>query len=511
MSDDPLYLEPRLAPPTAALLESAPLLHTLVDALGSPLNIVLPDRIADNLRQFRSVFDRHRLGGQIYFAHKANRSSSLVRRLTTTDASLDAASLRELQHALGSGFAGDRIMATGPKDPDFLWLTARTGAVLNVDGPEELRQAADLVRTHELPPLRVLLRLSGFEAAGATRLSRRSRFGTSVKSLHLLLDILERHRQVLEPIGVGYHLDTTSLDEKAAALDGCLRAMEELRIRGFQPRAVDVGGGFGIDYLAHAAQWERYTTELTAAVMGSRPPLTWGGHGYGLRAENGTLRGALSLYPAHRPVAGAAYLDALLSYPSPSLGRPLGVLLLESLYDLYVEPGRALVDQCGLTLGRVLEVRPTDTGPYLVRLAMNAGDVGLEDHGVLLDPLVLPRDPTDSGDAPMGSGGTPMGSGDTPSGSGDDTTGAVAVHLMGNLCLEADLITRRTVFLPRLPHPGDLLAFVNTAGYCMDFGATHAQQQPVARKVAVHRQGGRWRWCLDEEYWPLDRTGGPQG
>ena len=123
---------------------------------------------------------------------------------------------------------------------------------------------------------------------------------------------------------------------------------------------------------------------------------------------------------------------------------------------------------------------------------------------MLLDPLVLSRDPTDSGDAPTGSGGT-------PSGSGDDTTGAFAVHLMGNLCLEADLITRRTVFLPRLPRPGDLLAFVNTAGYCMDFGATHAQQQPVARKVAVHRQGGRWRWCLDEEYWPLDRTGGPQG
>lgn len=136
-----------------------------------------------------------------------------------------------------------------------------------------------------------------------------------------------------------------------------------------------------------------------------------------------------------------------------------------------------------------MEVRHPETGPYLVRLAMNAGDVGLEDHGVLMDPLVLPRDP--------GSG---------------EAAGAVAVHLMGDLCLEADLITRRTVFLPRLPRPGDLLSFVNTAGYCVDFGATHAQQQPVARKVAVHRQDGRsqdgpWRWCLDEEYWPLDRTG----
>lgn len=89
--DDPLYLEPRLEPRTAALLDSAQLLHTLVDALCSPLNVLLPDQIADNVRRFRSVLDRHRLAGRIYFAHKANRAGSLVRRLTTTEAALDAA------------------------------------------------------------------------------------------------------------------------------------------------------------------------------------------------------------------------------------------------------------------------------------------------------------------------------------------------------------------------------------------------------------------------------------
>jgi diaminopimelate decarboxylase len=77
---------------------------------------------------------------------------------------------------------------------------------------------------------------------------------------------------------------------------------------------------------------------------------------------------------------------------------------------------------------------------------------------------------------------------------------------MGNLCLEADLITRRTVFLPRLPASGDLLAFPNTAGYCMDFTATRAQQQPAARKAAVWQDGTTWLWCLDEEYWPIDAS-----
>ncbi|EFL18733.1 diaminopimelate decarboxylase [Streptomyces sp. C] len=484
MSDAPLYLQPRLSAAMASLLRSGSFLQSLVDGLGSPLNVLLPDQIALNLGAFRSVLRGHQLSGRVFFAHKANRSSALVRRLTTTEAGLDAASLAELQHALGSGFTGDKVMVTGPKDPEFLWLAARAGAIVNADGIGELVEAAGFVRSHGLPRLRILLRLSEFETSGARTLSRTSRFGTSFKALGRLLDTLESFKEELEPIGVGYHLDTTGLDEKATALEGCLIAVEELRLRGFGPRAVDVGGGFGISYLAHADQWERYTSALTQAVLGKHTPMTWGGHGYGLRAEKGTLKGALGLYPAYRPVAGAGYLDELLACPAPGLGRPLGTLLLEGLCDLYAEPGRALVDQCGVTLGKVLEVRASGGGPAMVRLAMNSGDVGLEEHGILVDPVLLRRDGAPGVGRPVG------------------------VHLAGNLCLESDLITRRTVFLPDLPQPGDLLAFPNTAGYCMDFTATAAQQQPSARRVAVREEGGSWRWCLDEKYWPVLDTGG---
>ncbi|GKQ37577.1 Y4yA family PLP-dependent enzyme [Streptomyces sp. A012304] len=486
MGGQPLYLEPRSGPRLRSLLDSAELLHTLTDALGSPLNVVVPEQIAENLERFRAVYGRHHLAGQVFFAHKANRSSALLRRLAATDAGVDVASLGELRHALGAGFPPDRIMATGPKSPEFLWLAARVSVTVGVDSPGELEQLAALVRKHGLPRVRVLLRLSGFEAPGVRVLSRRSRFGSPAGELEPLLDAVERHRDVLDLTGLAYHLDTMGLAEKATALEGCLRALERCRSRGFTPRAVDVGGGFGVDYLADGGQWERYTSELTAAVLGTRPPLTWGGHGYGLRNEAGTVRGTLGLYPAHRPVAGERYLDALLAHPAAALGgRPLAELLLEHLYDLHIEPGRALLDQCGLTLARVLEVRPGEPGgELLVRLAAKADDVALEEHGVLMDPVLLPRDPAGDG------------------------TGPVAVHLFGSRCLETDLITRRTVFLPRRPEPGDLMAFVNTAGYCMDFHATRAQLQPVARKVAAWQEGGAWRWCLDDQYWPTASMGG---
>ncbi|MGW4890476.1 Y4yA family PLP-dependent enzyme [Streptomyces murinus] len=494
---EPLCLRPRLETPLASLLDAGSFLHSLVGVLGSPLNVLLPERAAENARRFHAVYREHHLAGRVYFAHKSNRSGSLVRRLAAevpATVGVDVASLGELRHVLGCGFTPDRIMATGPKDPEFLWLAARVGATVNLDSRRELEQLAGLVRKFALPRVGVLLRLSEFESAGGPEgagvrmLSRRSRFGSPLSEVEELLSTVERHRDAVELMGTAYHLDTTGAVEKARALEHCVMVMDECRARGLAPSVVDIGGGFGTGYVADAGEWDRYTTALSDAVLGTRPPVTWRAHGYGLRNEGGTVRGSAALYPAYRPVAGPDYLAELLSLPGPRLGRPAADLLLEHMYDLCAEPGRALVDQCGLSLARVLDVRRTGQGSdeYLVRLGMNAGDMSLEEHGVLVDPILLPRTAAreESGTDPVG------------------------VYLVGNLCLESDLITRRMVFLPRLPHPGDLLAFANTAGYAMDFHAHRAQRQPVARTVAVVDEGGSWRWCLDEDYWPIPHSGG---
>ncbi|MDQ0946308.1 hypothetical protein QFZ24_000231 [Streptomyces phaeochromogenes] len=47
MKDAPLFLRPRVEPPLASLLGDAPFLHSLVDALGSPLNVLLPEVVAE--------------------------------------------------------------------------------------------------------------------------------------------------------------------------------------------------------------------------------------------------------------------------------------------------------------------------------------------------------------------------------------------------------------------------------------------------------------------------------
>ena len=144
---NPLYLRPALAPRSAALTTAAAFLHTLADGLGTPLNVVIPDQIAENAARFDAVLRRHRLAGGVYFAHKASASSALLRRLAATDSCVDVASLEELQHSFACGFTPDRITATGPKDPAFRYLGTRVGVTFHVDGQGELEALAGLVRT----------------------------------------------------------------------------------------------------------------------------------------------------------------------------------------------------------------------------------------------------------------------------------------------------------------------------------------------------------------------------
>ncbi|MFT4294160.1 MAG: hypothetical protein QM582_01975 [Micropruina sp.] len=472
-------LAPRLSSAWRDFLADRELPAALVGGLGSPLNLVMPDQLVRNAEAFAAVHRWLRLRGALYFAHKANRSTALVRRIAATGFGVDVASVGELQHALGAGVPGARIMATGPKGEDFLWLSGAVGAVVNADSVDELERLGTLIRRHRLPPVRVMIRLSGFAPVGVAVLSRPSRFGVPVDQLDGALESLDRYRRELVLHGLAFHLDTTGLEEKALAVEGCLLAMAQCQARGHAPAAIDIGGGFGVAYLDQPEQWHSYARALNDSVLGRRTPITWAGYGYGLKAERGAVRGTLGVYPSHRDKAGPAYLEALLEHHGPRLRRPLSTVLLESLVELHVEPGRALLDQVGLTLVSVREVRDGPDGSLLVGLDANRHDVSAEEHGVLVDPLLLPA------------GGVRTGQ-------------PVSAYLLGNLCLENDLITRRAVHLPAPPRPGDLLAFANTGGYFMDFAATDALMQHRAATVAVRAAGSGWRWCLDADYWPTE-------
>jgi len=93
-----LTLTPKIHPVIKRFLDQKKTLLELTRALGSPLNVLFPELISENVEGFQKTFRDLNLIGKIFFAHKCNQSDSLTRRLTVENANLDVSSANELSH-----------------------------------------------------------------------------------------------------------------------------------------------------------------------------------------------------------------------------------------------------------------------------------------------------------------------------------------------------------------------------------------------------------------------------
>lgn len=464
-------------------------LFELTEAIGSPLNILFPQLIKDNVQSFQSCLRKHGLRSRVFFAHKANSSDCLPRQLALDDAYIDVSSANELRHALGCGFAAHRIQATGPKNTEFLALSLMHGIILSVDSVWELSEILRLrgqLKTTAKTPL--LLRVSGFRSAHSQYRSKASRFGIPLDEVETAFECLEANCSELKLLGFAFHIDTVSIPEKAMAIENCLQLFDEAFDRGLEPTVLNLGGGFKVNYLANEEDWHNYTTAIREAVLGSRAPITWQGNSFGLMADKGSLRGSFNTYSYYDSLTGPRFLDELLGQQFVNLGDArVGAYIRDNGIELWIEPGRALLDQTGITVARVNSIRRSSQGDLLVCLNMKRQDLCFLDQEIFVDPLIVYRDaPKEGADAP------------------------IPVYFAGNLCLESDLICRHQTFVRSLPKPGDLVVFANTAGYFMDFSASKSIMQPTAEKIAVFKRDGQFCWTLDNQYQPLLSSSGAE-
>ncbi len=477
--DKPLVLCPRTSSMVDGFLADDVLVRRILLACGSPVNVLFPQSVAANVKSFEDVLAAHNLKGSLYFAHKSNQSHSLLRQMAVTALRADVASIEELRHALSCGFTGSRLEATGPKNAEFLYLCLLHSVVVNVDSLQELDDIIALKKSLALTgKVRILLRLCGFGASCAQVLAKESRFGIRRSDApRALAKVVEQSADV-ELLGFAFHLDSTSLDERLVAVENCVAIFDDAVNLGLEPCVLNIGGGFRINYLAEEEDWNQYMTAMKQAVLGTGPQITWQNNFFGLSAHTGTLHGKLNSYGYYEPNPGAGFLSDLLNSELPSYGnQKLASVLRDNMIELWLEPGRSLLDQSGVTLARVNSVKISSAGDMLVALNMKRQDIAFLDQEVFVDPILVACKSTEWKPKP--------------------------VYFTGDLCLESDLIFRHKVYLPSVPQHGDIMAFVNTAAYMMDFSATNSIMQPPARRVAAVQDNNSFTWMLDEQYTPV--------
>jgi len=457
-------------------VDDATVVRETVDRFGSPLHVVFPAVLAENLQQLREVLDG--MQHTICYAHKVNQSSALVREALAHGISVDVASAAELAHAIGCGFPENRVEVTGPKGLAFLAEILKARATINVDNLWELEQvaalAADQGADQGPPRPRVLLRITAPEPE-AGRIARVSRFGITRAEAVAALTTLARHRGLLDFLGFSFHVDSGDVRDRLRAIQTCLVLTESAYAHGLTPRVLDIGGGLRQRFTDNPDAYEDYLTQMRQGLTSRGPALTWAGNTLGLTVDGEAVRGTPVFHKYGNAQTAAGSLRELLDADLPGhSGRPIRQLLRDAMLELWLEPGKGLADQSGVTVASVEFVKQLANGSTLVTLDISRDTITPADQEVMLDPLVVRRNPSRGA--------------------------AVGAFLAGRLCLERDLVFTHTTYLDGLPDPGDLVVFPNTAAYQMDLSASQASMHPRPVRVAAVRTGSGFAICRDADY-----------
>ena len=87
-------------------------------------------------------------------------------------------------------------------------------------------------------------------------------------------------------------------------------------------------------------------------------------------------------------------LRELADSPLPGQGgRTVARVLRENMLEIWLEPGKALVDHAGVTLASVEFIKEASDGSVLVNLDISRDKICPADQEVMLDPVILYRSP----------------------------------------------------------------------------------------------------------------------
>lgn len=442
------------------LMKDRKMLDALFEIHGSPLNIHYLPAFDQNITKFQGVFEQHKIPLQLFYARKANKSRSLVKRSMEQGIGVDTASYRELEQALEVGVDSKKLVVTAAiKTEKLLKLAVQNEVLVILDNQDEcilLNEICEELRRTCL----VGFRVSGFHTDSGKLYSR---FGFDIDAVEAFISsncTATGTYPHLNYQGLHFHLDGYSTEDRGAALIQCISLSEQLKIKGFTTRFIDIGGGVLINYLEHQREWEDFQKELKKAVKGEREEITFNNDGLGFHMVDSELQGSLSTYPYYNEKQGTVFLEQLLNYRYKNQAR-VSELLENKNIEIRMEPGRSLLDQVGMTLARVVFRKKDMHDRWLIGLEMNMSQLQSSSADFLLDPLISLK-----------------ASEERP----------VEAYFTGAYCLERDIILKRKIALPNLPQIGDVIAFVNTAGYMMHFFETQAHLFELSVNLSLEVQ-----------------------
>ena len=388
-----------------------------------------PEPMQANIDELVSAGERAGVETKVFYARKANKALIFADTARDTGNGVDVASENELRQVLGRGVPGERIILSAAIKPDrLLQLAIENGVVISADNRAEYDR------------IQALAEASGTQARVAPRLAPDpdtmppTRFG---ERLHAWAEHIAPPAEAVRVVGVHAHLHGYAAADRSAALRECMMLIDALTAAGHTPTFIDIGGGVPMRYLEHESQWCAYQDAIKLQREGYAEPFTW-------KADP-----LHNTYPYWQEPTRGTWLKDVLDHGVAEAMQERGL-------RLHLEPGRSLLDGCGVILARVAFVKTRSDGLPLVGLEMNRTQCRTTSDDYLTDPILVKRTPT-----------------------GD----AVEAFLVGAYCIEDEIILRRKIRFPNGIASGDIVAIPNAAGYFMHILESASHQIPLAKNV----------------------------
>lgn len=442
---------PALTPLTASwvdhLVQKKEVLTGLIEKYGSPINIHHLKMFDENIDLFKKVGKKNGINSKIFYARKANKSKFLVERTKDKNIGVDTASYNELKQCIELGIdANDLVLTAAIKNEKLITYAIENRVLIILDNDDECMITQTIAKKLGKKAI-VGFRISGFNVEDKKLYSR---FGFDIEkvSKSILLTRPGRTLENLDYTGLHFHLDGYSIKERAAAIFKALEIAKELFYHYLKTRFIDIGGGILINYLASKEEWETFQDQLKKAVLTNTDPITFKNNGLGFSKVDDKIVGRLKTYPFYNEINKGKFLDQLLNSTNAASDSVADLLQIQNI-QLRLEPGRSLLDQVGITVARVAFRKKDSNDNTLVGLEMNMSQMSSSSEDFLLDPKVIFLN-YDENESPS------------------------EVYFVGAYCLERDVLLQRRISVKRIPEIGDLVVFINTAGYMMHFFETEA-------------------------------------
>lgn len=437
-------------------------LHRWIAEWGSPLNVISTRPLVRNIGNLNAIANERALDFRVFFARKANKCLSLVDAALQCEAAIDVASLPELQQVIELGVRGSDVICTAAiKTHELLAECVRHQVTIVIDNADELQQLQRQVRDIAAPAASVALRISGFDHDGK---KLHSRFGIDIDQVR---ELLQSRREELADgriaiKGVHFHLDGYSADQRISAIRQCLPVIDDLRSHNHDIEFLDIGGGIPMSYLNEKQQWDQFHNAHHQALLDKRSPLTYRNHGLGCSVVDGKIQGARNTYPYHQDLVHTDWFTRVLDAPCEDM--TIAKAIARRALQLRCEPGRSVLDGCGMTVASVAFRKQHVSGDWFIGLAMNGTQCRTGSDDFLVDPLLVPSSESKRSEALEG-------------------------YLVGAYCTESELLTLRKLRFPCGVALGDMIVFPNTAGYFMHFLESRSHQFPLAKNVVLQPDG----------------------